>query len=184
MPAYMSEWIEIPDLDENHEQWKLHIERYKWARNHLKGTIVANGACGTNYAYHILKSPRNVVIGFDKNKDALAIARAKGRDLVIEKDIQEEPFDGFTSLVSLETIEHLLHPWKFIEQLSETVYEVVLSVPIVPTKHINRWHLHDFTETEFLDALKGYGWNVQDKLYQYEEAFKPHITYIVIYAIR
>jgi O-antigen biosynthesis protein len=180
----MSEWIEIPELNDDDEQKNLHLERYKWAKNKIKGTIVANAACGTNYAYQLLKDTDNLVIGFDINVDALNIARDKGRDLVIWKDIEKEEFSGFTSMVCLETLEHLKNPFVFLKNISLSIKEMVISVPIVPTKGINRWHLHDFTEESFKTDIKNLGWEIKDSFKQFEARFLPEPTYLILYVIR
>ncbi len=179
----MSEFIEPSYLSDNDEQKQLHLGRYKWAGDHVKGNVVANAACSTNYGHAYLKLPGRLVIGFDRNKTALGIADAFNRYYYIKRDIQTEDFDGFDSLVCLETFEHLENPLAFLDGLSKTVKELVLSVPIIPTKHFNEFHLTDFTEQEIKDILTNAGWTIKDSFYQDEQALtKP--TYIIIYAQR
>lgn len=179
----MSEWLDPYELPEQDEQRRLHIERYQFAKDNIKGNVVANAACSCNYGYEFLKTPGRLVIGFDRNPVAIDLARRIYSDMLIEKDIQDEAFDGFSSLVCLETFEHLEKPWEFLKSLSTTVKEVVLSTPVCPTKHFNEWHLHDFTVEDVKFGLEDNGWNIQQWFFQNEQNL-PHPTYLVLYATR
>lgn len=179
----MAEYIEPFDLKEDEEQRKLHLGRYNWAREMVKGLVVANAACSTNYGTQILKTDGRLVVGFDRNPTALAVADAKQRPYYIKRDIQEEPFDGFTTLVCLETFEHLPKPWDFLKNLSKTVRELVLSTPVIPTKHFNEYHLHDFTTDEVRNGLKELGWTIKSEAYQ-DESWLDKPTYLLVYAQR
>lgn len=179
----MAEYIHPYDLPEGDEQRNLHLDRYNWANAHIQSNVIANAACSTNYGTPILERPQRLVVGFDRNSAALSRAYDEGRYRFIKRDIQEETFNGFTGLVCLETFEHLERPWDFLSALSCTVRELVLSVPCIPTKHFNEWHLHDFTAQEVIDGLEARGWSVQDTMYQ-DESPLPKPTYILIYATR
>lgn len=179
----MSEFIEPYSLPDGDQQKDLHLYRYRWAKDHIEGSVVANAACSTNYGWEILKENGRLVIGFDRNDSALDIARKNDRYWFIKHDIQDERFDGFTSLVCLETFEHLQKPWYFLDNLSPTLKELVLSTPIIPTKHFNEWHLHDFTDEEVKQGLKDRGWNVIDTAFQDEPGLACP-TYILVYATR
>lgn len=99
------------------------------------------------------------------------------------QDIQNESFDGFDTLVTLGTLEHLKEPWEFLRGLSPTVKELVASVPCIPTKHFNEWHLHDFTKDGFLSSLRELGWTIEHTAEQ-DESGLPHPTYLLVYAKR
>lgn len=179
----MSEWIHPYLLPDGDQQKNLHIGRYKWAAEMIKGMVVANAACSTNYGSDILKKTGRLIVGFDRNPAGLAIARRENRDLVIEKDIQNETFEGFDAIVSLETIEHLDDPHKFVQNWHSTVRECVISVPIIPTKHFNEWHKHDFTKEQAKSLLTTNGWKIEHEAFQDEDGLtKP--TYILLYATR
>ena len=184
----MSEWIDPYSLHENHEQRKLHLGRYNWAAIHVRSQRIANAACSCNYGSHILMKAENAVnrevVGFDRNENALALAEKFYPGIETRKqDIQNETFDGFTALVCLETFEHLEKPWEFLEGLAPSVKELVMSTPVIPTKHFNEFHLHDFTLEEVREGLKARGWTIQNEAFQDEEMFaKP--TYALFYATR
>lgn len=177
----MSEFIEPDELEETDYQRDLHLKRYIWASQMIKGNVVANASCSTNYGWEILKKPCRLVVGFDRNETALGIAVHKGRKWFIKMDFQDEDFDGFSTLVSLETIEHLERPFDFLKGLSLTIKELAISVPIIPTKHTNSWHLHDFTETEIKEKVTELGWTIKHDAYQEENGTR---VYLLLYATR
>lgn len=179
----MSEWLHPYDFPPDNEQRVLHLERYRFAAGHVNGNVVANAACSCNYGAKILEKPGRLVVGFDRNRDALARAKLDGNILVIDQDIEHYDFDGFTSLVCLETYEHLVQPWLFLDRLSPTVKEMVLSTPIIPTRHFNEWHLHDFGRDEVLQGLTSRGWKVGADMTQ-DESFLDKPTYGIWYATR
>lgn len=184
----MSEWLNPYEFAEDNEQRKLHIGRYRWAATMIHGLAVANAACSCNYGAEILMGkpqvPGRLVVGFDRNPEGLALARKVFPEYEVrEQDIQDESFEGFTSLVCLETFEHLKEPWKFLDGLAASVTEIVLSVPVIPTKHFNEWHLHDFTMDEMREGLKKRGWKLKSEATQDESNLqKP--TYGLFYATR
>lgn len=180
----MAEWIDPYSLPEDSEQRRLHLGRYKWAAGMIHGSKVANAACSNNYGAEILDDGLREIVGFDRNPVSLAQAKDRYKKYaVVEGDIQNQTFDGFTTLVCLETFEHLKEPWKFLDGLSKTVKELVLSTPIIPTKHFNEFHLHDFTQKDVVDGLKDRGWKIQSVAYQ-DESFLAKPTYILVYATR
>lgn len=179
----MSEYIHPYDLPDGDEQRSLHLGRYRCAAGQIKGMVVANAACSTNYGSEILAKYGRLVIGFDRNKNAIERARKDGRFNIIERDLQNETFEGFTTLVCLETFEHLERPWDFLKNIHSTVKELVLSVPCIPTKHFNEWHLHDFTTDEVLSGLASHGWQVVTTTFQ-DESPLPKPTYLIVYATR
>jgi len=179
----MAEFIHPYDLPEGDEQRNLHLNRYIWASTQIRGPVVANAACSTNYGTPLLEVPGRLVVGFDRNEVALERARKEGRYKFFNRDIQLETFEGFTSLVCLETFEHLVDPWDFLSKLSLSVKEIAMSVPCIPTKHFNEFHLTDFTEESFKEGVTAQGWQIVSQAYQDETGLaKP--TYILIYAIR
>lgn len=181
----MSEWINPHKLPDGDQQKKLHLGRYAWAKEMLSinARAVANAACSCNYGHEYLKRDGRLVIGFDRNPVGLSQARGDGFDMVIEKDIQNETFDGFDAIVSLETIEHLQDPYAFVKGWSQTVKECVISVPCIPTKHFNEWHLHDFTQDDARKLVRDAGFTISSEAFQDEDGLsKP--TYMLIYAKR
>ena len=68
--------------------------------------------------------------------------------------------DGFDTIVSLETIEHVPDPAGFISRLMALLRPggvFIGSVPTTPSVDANPNHLHDFTESSFRSMLKPHG---------------------------
>ena len=167
-----SEWGDIPTLPDSDQQKGWHLYRYAWAAQRIKGTVIANAACGTNYGAVILRAghPERSVKGYDRSDEALAIAASYAVPGKIatefSPDIQADNFNGYDTLVCLETIEHLRDPASFLKCLAPN--ELVLSCPIIPTKHANEFHLHDFTEDDVYGMVRAAGYRVVEAAKQDE----------------
>jgi 2-polyprenyl-3-methyl-5-hydroxy-6-metoxy-1,4-benzoquinol methylase len=57
--------------------------------------------------------------------------------------------------VCFETLEHLTNPQHLAEQVAKAKRLVIVSVPTRPTKHFNKYHLHDFTVDDVLAMFSG-----------------------------
>lgn len=160
------------DVMANPTGWveQLHIQRYEWAAAHLADAFtdqrlesVANAACGTGYGSPILGRALGCVFvdGFDLDERALETARKRHPEYCFSKRDVTDPFiNNYDALVCLETIEHLDDPWTFLSHL--TVQHLVLSTPIIPTKHRNPFHKWDFTKAEIDAALRTAGYTIVD----------------------
>lgn len=126
-----------------------HVYRYRRACDWVvDGDEVIDIACGIGYGAKIISDYRHVTyVGFDK----------------IEPDDEFRPFGYFISGVDLdeivlaprydvaicfETLEHLQNPQHLAEQLMNVARIIIVSVPTQPTKHMNPYHLHDFTVSD------------------------------------
>lgn len=156
------------------------LERYEWAAEVLKGAQrVADACCGPGYGMPILKRTCADVTGFDRDSTNIEIAtdRAYG-DVKQVPDVQAESFDGYDALCTLETMEHLPDPVEWLKNVSPTVTRLALSCPCIPTKHRNKYHLHDFSYAEVLRILQALGWTVKSHRHQ------DHGSVILVYAER
>jgi hypothetical protein len=182
-PPPAREWADIPNLPDEDPQKNFHLARYAWAAEHIFGLVVANAPCGSNYGTPMLEAgvPDRTVVGFDRSDEALAVNEEKGYGHAIKGDIETNRFAGYDAVVCLEGFEHLKDPVSWLKVLSPDVTELVLSVPIIPTKHNNEHHLADYTEGEILNILKALGWKVVDKAKQ-AEFVKDAV--LLVYAVR
>jgi 2-polyprenyl-3-methyl-5-hydroxy-6-metoxy-1,4-benzoquinol methylase len=83
--------------------------------------------------------------------------------------MQFEDAEGFDTIVSIETIEHLPDPEGFVERLVGLLRpggHLVGSVPITPSVDANPHHLHDFTDRSFRCLVGRHGLEVLDDLVQ------------------
>jgi 2-polyprenyl-3-methyl-5-hydroxy-6-metoxy-1,4-benzoquinol methylase len=135
---------------ENWESERGHIQRYELVRDYLKhDDIILDAACGIGYGQKVLGL--GTYIGVDKYN----VVEFKGDYRVADLDYWKPEFK-FTIGICFETLEHLRNPKRWLKIMLKARRYVFISVPTIPTKHFNEFHLHDFTEQEILSWLKGY----------------------------
>ena len=137
----MCERLTRDDLESMPLQGPLHKYRYEFASQFAGPTdTVVDAAAGCGYGQDYFSGRW---IGVDKI----------GGEGVIAADLctwtADFPFDVF---VGLETIEHLANYLAYVQNAKAACRQIIISTPIVPTKHFNPFHLHDFTQ-ESLEAL-------------------------------
>jgi SAM-dependent methyltransferase len=77
--------------------------------------------------------------------------------------------EGFDTIVSIETIEHLPAPAAFVARLVRLLRPggvLVASVPTTPSLDANPHHLHDFSERSFRRLFAPHGLTERDALVQ------------------
>ncbi|MFL5748575.1 MAG: class I SAM-dependent methyltransferase [Niastella sp.] len=155
IPALMNE-----DETTGKKTLLLHLERYQYALNYLVPGTVADIACGVGYGSHLLAAscPESIsrIIAVDIDQTSIDYARLNYSNPKIEFMVADaETFQSPVSLqnvVSLETIEHLPNPEKFINNISTQLVvggRFITSVPVTPSMDANPYHLHDFTVNTF-----------------------------------
>jgi len=152
----MPEWMTIPDLPDDQQERRMHIERYEYAASVLKGKRVLDCACGMGYGTDIMRCAGVLVSGIDKDKEAITLARKRYPDCVYTTaDVDAISFKGLDALVAFEFLEHLDRPELIIDRCGRAcVSEIIASVPIRPTVHVNHWHRTDFTPDSFRKLIE------------------------------
>ena len=146
---------------------RLHLERYQFAARHLRPGRVLDIACGVGYGSRLLAdagSEQTTVLGVDVSRHAVDYARRRYRRngvefLVCDAMSFHDP-EGFDSIVTLETIEHLADPRGFATRLGRLLGPggvLVASVPITQSTDLNPHHLHDFDEVSFGVLFESFG---------------------------
>jgi len=133
-----------------------HEFRYKIAGSYVnKDDIVIDAACGTGYGqkfFHCLEYHGVDREQFFSNQIIADLNTWKPSDSFIPK------FDVF---VSIETIEHL-KDWKHLLKVGRQATRLmIVSTPIIPTKHFNEFHINDFTKEELDTELQQEGWIIE-----------------------
>lgn len=139
---------------------QLHLDRYHFAGQNLKKGIIADIACGSGYGSFLLAEhyPGSIkrIISVDNSIQALEYAIKHYRHPLIdyaEHDaVSFQPNCLLDTVISLETIEHLPDPGKFIQNLASNLTtggRFIASAPITPSMDANPYHLHDFTIKSF-----------------------------------
>jgi SAM-dependent methyltransferase len=144
----------------------IHMQRYEFASGLLCGQQILDMACGCGYGTALLaeQNPDKTVTGVDIDPDAIAYAQAHYQlPNLTYVCANAETFaseQGFDTIVSLETIEHLPSPTRLVANYSRLLAsggQVIASVPITPTLDGNPHHLHDFSKGSFARLFKGAG---------------------------
>ncbi len=148
-----------PDDVTGRETLELHLERYRFAARYAQGERLLDIACGVGYGTRLLRDESqeaSSALGVDLCDESVAYARERygcdGVEFRAEDAIQFEDPEGFDTIVSLETVEHLPHPAKLIDHLVSMLRPngvLVASVPTTPSADVNPHHLKDFTEKSF-----------------------------------
>ena len=156
------------------ETLELHRARYAFAAQHVMPGRVLDLACGVGYGAGMLAEREGVsVLGVDVSAEAIQYARERyAGDRVEFRVADAMSFDdpeGFTAVVSLETVEHVEDPEGLLVRLVRLLHPegtLIASVPTTPSVDLNPHHLHDFTERSFRRSLEALGLEEIDALCQ------------------
>jgi cyclopropane fatty-acyl-phospholipid synthase-like methyltransferase len=158
----MPENIAIGLLPPDHLESLVHRYRYAVARQLARGAVV-DAACGWGYGAEMISHGAGVshVVGVDRDDRAIYHARNCYGTESVEFCCQELESFEFTeshyTLVSIETLEHLKDPAEFIKRASAAgIGRAIVSIPILPTKDRNPFHLHDLTQAGLFEWFKGW----------------------------
>jgi 2-polyprenyl-3-methyl-5-hydroxy-6-metoxy-1,4-benzoquinol methylase len=144
----------------------FHLERYRFAADHVQGKQVADIACGTGYGTELLclrgKAAR--VVGVDIDAEAVAYAKEKhgcsaARYVQASADRTGLPDESFDVVVSFETIEHVAEDLSLLEEFSRLLRPGGLLVCSTP----NAWpleqaehHLREYDHASFRALLESH----------------------------
>lgn len=154
----------------------LHVARYAFAARRLPPGRVLDLACGVGYGSRLLarESPAPVsVLGVDVSASAIEHARdfyaANGVEFRVSEAMAFDDPDGFDTIVSLETLEHLERPAAFFARLVGLLRPagvLIASVPTTPSVDLNPHHFHDFSAASFRRLGERHGLLELDSLSQ------------------
>lgn len=165
-----------PDDVTGRKSMALHMERYSFASRHARGTRLLDLACGAGYGTRLVADEAACIeeaVGVDSDAQAIEYARARYGRCGVEFIVGEAfAFDDpvlFDTIVSLETLEHLAEPERFVARLVKLLRPggvLVASAPTTPSADINPYHLHDFGERSFFRMFEKNGLRLQATLRQ------------------
>jgi len=144
-----------------------HLERYHWAREQVRGDHVLDIACGAGHGSAILSGARSRprVLGVDRSIEAIEAAKEQhGSGLTSFRCIEDaeafDPPERFDTVVSLEVIEHVAHPLRFLRRMHALLRPyggLIVSAPVAERPGDGPAHLHGFTrETLRATLLEGF----------------------------
>lgn len=154
---------------------ELHLARYRFASQTLQGQRILDMACGCGYGSALLaeQHPDKLIIGIDLDPEAIAYAQAHYQlpnlHYICANAQSFSDEQGFDSIVSLETIEHLPTPKQLVANLAHLLKaggSIIASVPTTPTLDGNPHHLHDFSPRSFFALFKTHGLGPQERFEQ------------------
>jgi hypothetical protein len=142
-----------------------HVARYTYATQHLRpGDIVNDVACGVGYGAAVLGPSVFRYRGYDRPgvPDVVAFGghHPDGRVMEFrEADLNDPEWYPLAAdaTVCFETLEHVTDPARLASVLALHTQRVIfVSVPTVPTVHVNPHHLHDFAEADVPPLFPGF----------------------------
>lgn len=138
-------------ITDNWRDQRGHVERYELAATLMTpGAHVLDAACGIGYGSQVLheQGPSHEYFGVDRfpvQTEFLPFGWFTSADLDTW-----QPSRTYDVGICLETLEHLRDPQRFASIMQAACKVLLVSVPTVPTKHVNEHHLHDFTVDDVL----------------------------------
>ena len=132
--------------------------------------VVLDAGCGIAYGRLIMDF--KIYWGVDINI-TYDTTDFKSTSIMMEHDFNNKPFEKEIDVfVGFEIIEHLEDQGvkNFVATAKQAEKWIIVSTPIIPTKHRNEWHLQDFTPEQMIDLFqdkdwKLYGWLKQQEIY-------------------
>ena len=132
-----------------------HTVRYLIARGFVDvGEVVVDAACGHGYGSRLLAKVASKVIAMDKDK----VFASRDNIEFIQADFEKlEEFPECDTFVSIESIEHLADPQKFLDKITKTTRKkIIISSPDKHTKHLHVFHLSDVLKKDLHRMMSKY----------------------------
>lgn len=155
------------EVDDN--AWRQHISRYEFAKPYVEGKPILDIACGTGYGtFFLARSCNTKIIGVDVSNEAVNHAKTHyshpGLEYRLGDAMDLSPYKGVGAVVSLETIEHLQDPDRFLTEVVKLLPPegtFIVSTPNrasgkLTDKPRNPFHVREWNAEEFMALLSKY----------------------------
>lgn len=154
-----------------------HLTRYRLAAGWLEpDDTVLDAACGTGYGSDVLLQRGDVdYYGVDRNLDELIVGARHNRRFLRADLTTWQPDFRFDVFVGFETVEHLPDYRNYLHIAKQANRLMLLSVPVIPTVHMNPWHVHDFEPGELVGIVEDEHWQCIQSLGQPSEFSEIYI---------
>ena len=141
-----------------------HVERYRFAKDFVRGQRVLDIACGEGYgAAALARAGARSVVGIDVSPDVCDHARRRYGLDARAGDAQAIPLPdrSIDRVVSFETIEHVDDPAVFVRECARVLVPEGMLIVSSPNRPVynsegrqNPFHRLEFDEREFLEVLR------------------------------
>lgn len=137
-----------------------HEFRYHVAAGFIQhGDVILDAACGIGYGAEILTARGGVMyVGVDKDITEVYLPTCENLNFIQIDLMYYYPSFKYDIFVGFETIEHLADYTHYIEIAKKARRLMFLSVPVIPTKHKNPYHLHDFEPGSLPGLIEDENW--------------------------
>jgi SAM-dependent methyltransferase len=159
----------VLEREDTPELIRLHVARYEFAREFVRGKSVLDVACGSGYGSAILKEAGAArVVGLDNSRDTIEYAKThfqtEGIEFVVGIAEDLSLRHGFDVIVSFETIEHLQRPEAFLLEIKRSLAPQGRLIISTPRREIgtlrdrppNPFHVREWSLQEFEALLSEY----------------------------
>lgn len=138
-----------------------HVSRYRWACQHLQGTILDAG-CGIGYGSKILADNGFKVRAVDIDQEAVdyALKYYNHKNITFQCSALDKILPLSDCTVAFEIIEHIENPLYFLSRVKGKLLASVPNEDVFP--YLNyKFHYRHYTQTEFEDLLNQAGFKVE-----------------------
>lgn len=157
-----------------------HRLRYHLASGFVSpGDTVLDAACGVGYGSEILVKDNSfpvTYVGVDYFESPefkeFSDRQRSFKIANLNTFIPDFPFD---ICIGFETIEHIKDYKHYISMAKNARKWMLFSVPVVPTKHVNEFHLHDFTPGQLPGYVIDQDWALYQTLGQPSEVSEIYV---------
>jgi ubiquinone/menaquinone biosynthesis C-methylase UbiE len=152
-------------------QERLHLDRYSFALNQLRGgERILDAACGSGYGTDLVARQAASVIGIDISDHAIAYAKKhhqRGNIEFRQADLRLPlalPDEHFTVVISIETLEHVADQDRILAEFWRVLApggRIIISTPdreVISEKarELNEFHISELSKKEFIVLLSRY----------------------------
>ncbi len=172
----------VPDRMDNQDAFdmqtlQLHVERYSFAIREGKQGDILDIACGTGYgSYQLLQNDKYTnsrIVAVDIDQTSIEYANQRYSNpairFVCEDAMLYQDPQGYDTIISLETIEHMQDAGLFVKKLYSLLKKdgiLIISAPVTPSTDGNPFHLADFTVSGFKKLFETSGFIKESEFFQ------------------
>jgi 2-polyprenyl-3-methyl-5-hydroxy-6-metoxy-1,4-benzoquinol methylase len=179
--------IDFSDPEER-ENYKCHVNKYRFAALFCEGRTVLDLACGAGYGSEIIASEGNAasVVGVDRDAETIAHANrhyaARGVSFLCcgyDKLSVKEKFDVVVSINTIEYVQDPVHFVASVRQLLDDAGVFIVSTHITPTTDFNPHTRHDIPYQSAVSLLNRYGFQVTKEYLQVKNFRSSQALYLI-----